>query len=413
MTPIGECCVMTSTTTRPTPASAGGRVPHAAGFWIIALTFLTEMAFCALPTPLYAIYQRKDDFPTVVLTVIFAVYAVGVMLSLYLAGHVSDWIGRRRIILASLLLNLLAALLFLVWNDVAGLIVARFICGLGIGILAAAATAHLDELGTAAHQVSGRAALVATFANLGGIGLGPLVGGLIASWSSAPLVVPFVLFAALFTAEGILVAFVPETVERRAVRPSYRPQRIAIPAGRRGAFWAAATAAFAVFTVFGTFMALSPTFLVSILHQRSYLLAGLAPFVVFMAAATAQIVTARLGVPAQLRLAIALAVFGLASVAVSAVVASLAVFLIGGGVAGAGIGILFRCALVTAAAAAEPGRRGEALAGIFLVAYAGLTLPPLLTAVALGFWPAVAVLVGLMSLGALLVAVSGAMMAAR
>ncbi|WP_037569056.1 MFS transporter [Phaeacidiphilus oryzae] len=399
-------------TPTPTPplSAAPGRLPHGAGFWIIALAFASELAFCAVPTPLYAIYQQRDGFPTIVLTVIFAAYAVGVMLSLYLAGHVSDWLGRRRVILGSLLLNLLAAILFLVWNDVAGLLLARFVSGLGIGILTATATAHLSELGAAANHAKGRVALVSTFANLGGIGLGPLIGGLLATWSTRPLSTPYLAFAILLAVEGILVAFVPETVERREERPAYRPQRVAVPAAGRGAFWAAGAAAFGAFAVFGTLMGLSSTFLVALLGLHSHLLAGLSPFVLFMAAALAQIATVRLAPGPQIRLAIALAALGLVSTGIAAVIASLALFLVGGGITGAGIGILFRAALGTVAAVADAERRGEALAGTFLIAYAGMTIPPLLTAAALTVWPALPVLVSLLAFAALLVLLSGSRM---
>lgn len=404
--------VMTSTAA-PVRSPTSGRLPHGVGFWIIAIAFATELAFCAVPTPLYAIYQQRDGFPTIVLTVVFATYAVGVMLSLYLAGHVSDWLGRRRVILGSLLINLLAAVLFLVWSDVAGLIVARFLSGIGIGILTATATAHLSELGAATSRAKGRVALVSTFANLGGIGLGPLIGGLIATWSSRPLTVPFLAFAAVLAVEGVLVAFVPETVERREERPAYRPQRVAVPAAGRGAFWAAGAAAFGAFAVFGTFMGLSSTFLVGLLGLHSHLLAGVAPFVVFMSAALAQAVTPRLALRPQIRLAVVLAPLGLAVIGVAAVVGSLAVFLIGGGIAGAGIGILFRAALGTVAAVADAERRGEALAGVFLIAYAGMTVPPLLTAGALSVWPVVVVVVGLVALTAVLVVAAGSRMLRR
>ncbi|PSL01792.1 fucose permease [Haloactinopolyspora alba] len=406
------------TTTAPptqTPAQtpASGQLPHGAGFWIIALAFATQMAFCAVPTPLYAIYQQRDGFPTIVLTVIFAAYAVGVMVSLYLAGHISDWLGRRRVILGSLLINLFAAILFLVWSDVAGLVIARFISGLGIGILTATATAHLSELGAAANHAKGRVALVSTFANLGGIGLGPLIGGLITTWSARPLIVPYVAFAVILAVGAILVAFVPETVERREERPAYRPQQVAVPAAGKGAYWAAGAAAFGAFAVFGTFMGLSSTFLVGLLGLNSHLLAGLAPFVVFMAAALAQIVTVRLALRRQIVLAVVLAALGLLSIGIAAIVTSLPLFLVGGGVAGAGIGILFRAALGTVAAVADAERRGEALAGIFLIAYAGMTVPPLLTAAALSLWPIGAVVVGLVALAAILVVTSGSRMLRR
>lgn len=403
---------MTALATNPR-SRTDARVRHGVGFWVIALAFLTQMAFCAVPTPLYAIYQERDGFATIVVTVIFSVYALGVVLSLYLAGHVSDWLGRRRVMVASLLVNVLAAVLFLVWNDVAGLVVARFVSGLGIGALTATATAHLAELNAGARRPEGRAGMVSTSANLGGIGLGPLVGGLIATWSDHPLTVPFVVFAIVMAVEAVLVALVPETVDRPEQRPTYAPQRIAVPAESRSVFWSAGASAFGSFAVLGTFMGLSPTFLVGVLGHHSHLLAGVVPFVVFASAAVAQLLTASLPARSQTILAIGLAVLGLAGLAVSAPTASLATFVAGGGIAGAGVGILFRAALGTAASGAAPGRRGETLAGVFLVAYAGMTVPVLLTAVALSVWPPVDVLVGLSVLAAALVAVAGSRLARR
>lgn len=398
---------------RSSAPTRDGVLPHGVGFWIIALAFVTQMAFCAVPTPLYALYQEQDGFPTIVVTLVFAAYAVGTMLSLYLAGHVSDWLGRRRVILASLLVSLLAAILFLVWNDLAGLLVARFVNGLGVGILTATATAHLSELGVAAGRGQVRSSIVSTLANLGGIALGPLIAGVIATFATQPLRTPYVVFAVLFAIEGILVALVPETVERREERPAYRPQRIAVPPAGRGSYVAAAAAAIGGFAVFGTFTGLSSTFLVGVLGEHSHLLAGVAPFVVFMAAAIAQAVTVRMPARVQVTIAIASSVAGLAGLAAGALTASLMLFLIGGGLAGAGVGILFRRSLAVVAAVADPARRGEALAGIFLLAYAGMTIPPLLTAVALMLWPAVPVLVVLSGAIAVLIATAGSRLLPR
>ena len=95
------------------------------GFWIVAPSFVTVMAFATVPTPLYILYQQRDGFPTFTITIIFAAYGAGVMLALWLAGHLSDTRGRRTMRLVSLLLEALAAALFLVWKDVSGLIAAR------------------------------------------------------------------------------------------------------------------------------------------------------------------------------------------------------------------------------------------------------------------------------------------------
>ena len=119
------------------------RASHGSGFWIVAVTFLLVMAYSTVPTPLYPIYQQRDGFPAFVITAIFAAYAVGVVLSLYLAGHVSDWLGRRRMLVVAVLISALSAVLFLFWSDVPGLIVARLVNGTSIGILTATAMIYM------------------------------------------------------------------------------------------------------------------------------------------------------------------------------------------------------------------------------------------------------------------------------
>lgn len=394
------------------PSPVPWRLRHGAGFWVIAVAFLAAMAFSTVPTPLYPLYQARDGFPTIVVTVVFAAYAVGVVVSLFLAGHVSDWLGRRRVILAALLVSLLSAAIFLLWPDLPGLLVARFVNGLSIGALTATATAHLSELSAASRpeRGPGRAALVSTLVNMGGLGLGPLVGGVVATLSPEPLVVPYAVFLVLFVVLGIAVSLVPETVERAEERPAYRPQRVALPASARPAFWAAAISAFGAFGVLGMFTALAPTFLAGTLHETSRLLAGAVPFATFMAGALAQVAVSRLALRRQIVLALVLVTAGLALVALGGALASLPAFVIGGVVAGAGVGILFRSSVATVGALADPASRGEALAALFLVAYAGLAAPALLIGAALLVLPQPVVLVGFAALVVALVLVAGSRM---
>ena len=85
---------------------------HRVGFWTVALAFLVVMAVGALPTPLYVLYERRDHFSGLIVTVIFAAYAVGVVASLFLAGHVSDWFGRRPVLVSAILFNAVSAAVF-------------------------------------------------------------------------------------------------------------------------------------------------------------------------------------------------------------------------------------------------------------------------------------------------------------
>lgn len=105
---------------------------------------------------MYAIYQRQLGFGPFMVTVVYAAFALGVVVSLFLAGHVSDQFGRRRVVAPAVALNVLAALVFIVWPAVPGLLLARFLTGIGVGMITATATAHLTELNSAARPGTGR-----------------------------------------------------------------------------------------------------------------------------------------------------------------------------------------------------------------------------------------------------------------
>src|SRR6201994_2034748 len=113
---------------------------------MVSFAFLTVMAFSAVPSPLYGLYRARDHFSVFMVTVIYAVYAVGVIGALLLAGHLSDWYGRRRLLLPSLGLAIVSAIVFLISKSLTGLISARLIDGISVGIVVSAATAYLSEL---------------------------------------------------------------------------------------------------------------------------------------------------------------------------------------------------------------------------------------------------------------------------
>jgi MFS family permease len=323
------------------------------------------------------------------ITVIFAAYAVGVMVSLYLAGHVSDWLGRRRVALLAVLAEALAAAIFLIWPDVPGLLLARFISGVGVGVLTATATAHLSELRQIARpeEDGSRSALISSMVNLGGLAFGPLVGGLLAEYGRRPLEWPYELFLVLLLLSAVGIALVPETVERLEERPAYRPQRVALPSAAKPQFFATATGAFAAFAIFGLFTSLAPTFLAGTLHHTSRLLAGVVTFVVFIAGALSQVLFVRFSRPSQLRFGLVFMTVGLVGVAVGGLLPNLWLFVLGGVIAGAGVGLVFRGAVATAASLADPGSRGEVLAALFLIAYAGLAVPVLAVGVGVALLP--------------------------
>ncbi|CCH79573.1 Major facilitator superfamily MFS_1 [Nostocoides japonicum T1-X7] len=360
-------------------------VPHAASFWLVAAGFLAVMSFTTIPTPLYPLYQAADHFAPFMITVVFAAYGVGVIAGLFLLGHVSDRVGRRRMILTALVLELVSAVLFTLSSAVPTLLVARFVCGFGIGIVTAAATAHLTELHAIGYpdRDGSFASTVATVVNTGGLALGPLVGGLLTQWWPHPLTLPFAVYLGLLAVVALVVWAVPETVSPPVEHQPYRPQRVEVDPAARGEFAAAAVAGAASFTVLGLYTSLTATFVGGTLHDRSRLLAGTIVFAVMGASAVSQVLLARLPDLHRLRFGGGLMVAGLLGVALGATLLSLGVFVAGGILAGGGAGLVFQAAIATAVRVAAPGKRAETMAGMFLAAYIGITVPVVAVGVAL------------------------------
>jgi MFS family permease len=389
-----ECMTTTSQqpTSRGTDRQGRARIHHGIGFWVVAVAFLLNMGFSAVPTPLYVLYQQRDGLSNLIVTVVYGVYAVGVVGSLFLGGHLSDWVGRRRVFVPALLANVASAVVFIVDPSLAGLIVARVIAGVSVGLTTATATSYLAELHASARPSASqrRAEAVATAANLGGIGFGPLAAGLLAQFAPAPLVLPYVAFGIALVVMALAVALSPETVRRPRPRPrpQYRPQRVAVPVAARPLFYAATLAGLASFAVFGVFTSLVPSFLAGTLHQSSHAIAGAVTFAAFAGGASAQILGARRSAATLLRWSIPTVTLGLALTAAAMWSNSLAMFVIGGVITGAGAGLVFKGSLTVAASSAPAGSRAEVLAGFFLGAYVGLSVPVMGLGLATQYIPA-------------------------
>ena len=104
------------------------------------------MAGANVATPLYLVYAAEFRFSSLVLTSIFATYAVMLVPALILFGRLSDSLGRQPMILAGLGVACGGLLLFTLASNAAWLYGARALQGLAVGMISGAATAALVEL---------------------------------------------------------------------------------------------------------------------------------------------------------------------------------------------------------------------------------------------------------------------------
>jgi hypothetical protein len=377
--------------------SSASQARHALAFWIVAFSFLAVMALGTTPSPLYGLYKARDGFSSFTITLIYAAYAIGAVTTLFLAGHTSDWYGRRRLLLGAIAPAVVSALVFFFWRAEPGLFVARIFSGLAVGAVVATATAYLVELDAIARPGSSgrRAQLVAMIANIGGLGSGALVAGLLAEYVGHPLGLSYVVLLVALALAVVGMAVSPETRGRQS-GVHYHPQRVAVPAAARKRYFAALLGAAVSFGVFGLFAGLAGTLLRGTLGHPSLALAGFAVFVVFWSAIAGQVATLTWAARRTQIFGVALMLAGLAMfvVAVWLPAPSLTLFLVGTGVAGAGSGAVFRATLSTVIAISTSEHRAEALAGLFLAGYAGLSFPVVGLGVALEYVTPRAALLG-------------------
>ncbi len=345
----------------------------------MAFAFLVVMALGTVPSPLYGLYRARDHFSLFMVTVAFAAYAVGVIVALLLAGHLSDLYGRRRLLLPAVGISIVSAIVFVAWKSLAGLLVARFINGLSIGIVASTATAYLAELHAIGRPgaTARKAQLTASAVNVGGLAVGALVAGLLAQWVAYPLTMPYLVFLAALVLAAVGVSLIPETRKAPRPLPRYRPQRLSVPPAERGRYFAAALSTFVAFAANGLFAGLAGLFLGVTLHHPSLGLAGAVVAGMFGAAVVAQFLTVGWSVTRDLQAGMGALVIGigLAVLAVWLPSPSLALFIAGGVVIGAGSGAIFKGGVGTVMSISPPERIAESLTGVFLAAYVGISLP--------------------------------------
>ena len=357
-------------------------VPRRVAFWLLALVFAAVMLGTTLPTPLYVIYQARWHFSAAMVTVTFAVYAAGVLVTLLLAGRSSDQAGRKPVLAAALGASAVSTVVFILAPGLGALIAARIVSGLSAGLMTGTATAALTELVPA--PASRRASLVATAANMGGLGLGPLIAGLFAQYAPHPTTLVFEVYLAVLAAAGLCLLFIPETVSPRR-RPALRLAGLGIPEQSRGEFIAAAAAAFAAFSLLGLFAALAPTFLGNVLHEDNHAVQGAVVFLLFAVGAVTQLLLSRFPSRRVVLAGLGLFLAALALIVAALAQAALALFLAGTVVAGIAVGGVFLGSLATASRLAPPGRRGQIVSTYFVACYGGLIVPVIGVGVASAF----------------------------
>lgn len=333
----------------------------------------------ATPSPLYETYSLLWGFSPVVLTLVYATYALGVLAALLLAGRASDQAGRRPVLLVALGALIGASVLYILAESVVWLFVARAVQGMATGLALGTASAGLLDFHP--RRDPERVGLTNGVVSAAGLGLGALVSAALVQLLPAPRVLPYVLVLVLFMVAFVGVLLMPEPIASRAPL-RLTPQRPRVPGVVRQPFIVAALAVTSAYSIGGLFLALGPQLSGRVFETGNHLVTGISIFVLAGFGAVAQLAYGRraawVGVTGG---SVALAV-GVGLIVLSASEDAPAPLLIGSAVGGVGFGLAFLGALRALSAAIPPDHRAGVMSAFFVVAYTALAVPAVIAGLA-------------------------------
>ena len=374
---------------------------HRSGFWAVAFAFLIVMAFATLPSPLYGLYRERDGLSALTITVVYSIFAASTIAVLVAVPFIAVRVGRRAVMFAAVATMVVAAAELAAWQALPGLLLGRLLTGVAVGLVAGTAITYLIELRLGADPNASPAVprTIGTSVNVGGLGIGPLVAGCLAAWVAHPLTVPYLVWIGLGVGALAGLATAPETGAPAAAHSPFSV-RLPAPAGAAG---------LAAFAANGLFAGLSGLLLATVFHHTSHALAGATLFIVFTAGVLSQLLTGGLRASRVFALGTISMLAGLLLLVTSVRLStpSLALFLVSGGLIGAGAGAVYKGTSGLVLDRTAPEDRVAMTAQLLIALFVGLSVPVIGAGIALdrGASPqdtvlAFAILVGLGVAGA-------------
>lgn len=254
-------------------------------FLMVSLALCIGTIGTALASPLYPIYQELWHLLPSHITYIFVAYMFGCLATLLFLGRTSNSFGFLRTLQIGIVFVILGLALSAVASNALWLALGRFIIGIASGLISTSAMLGLITTIPDSHKQN--APQLSSIITVIGFGLGPFIGGLIAQFSSQPLVTPYlpIIAAAILCFLGLFLVKVPQF----KAQPFSIAPRLEIPAAQhQSLFFIAALTAFSAFGAFSLFASLSPSFVKDLIPWHGPLVSGSAIASILLVSAVVQ-----------------------------------------------------------------------------------------------------------------------------
>lgn len=349
--------------------------PSSIAFPLLAAILFLFFVSASVPSPLFVVFQERWGFSPGMLTVAFSIYSLVLLLTLLVAGSLSDHLGRKPVIVAALAIQVASMALFLTADGIGGLLAARIVQGLSMGMVNGALSAAVIEAAPPARKALG--GLLTSISPLAGLAVGAFVTGALLGLTDKAEIWVFGFLGGLFCLGAAIVLFIPETASSvpgllRSLVPSVHVTRSARDGFRRGL-----PLLLSIWALCGFVAALGPSLLRTVFGVDSGLLNGATVAVLCGAGAVSPLILCGMTPGRMAVVGMAAVTAGVGLLLVSIGTGALALFFVGGAVAGAGLGASFSGLIQSLVSLTPAHERAELFAAIFLVSYLSLSVPPI------------------------------------
>ena len=338
----------------------------------LVIMVLTFLAASSAPTPLYQVYQDHLHFSAAMLTAIFGVYAVSLLAALLTVGSLSDYLGRKPVIFAALLLNSVAMLLFIHAESTACLLAARALQGFATGTATAVLSATLLDTDRV------RGPMLNSLAPMLGMASGGLGSGLLVEYAPWPTQLIYYTLLGLMVLQALYVWRLPETVSRIPGALKSLAPTLHVPPQARRALWLAMPLNVAVWALGGFFSSLAPSLVRVATGSTSHLIGGGLVAVVTLSGAVMIYSLRNYAADRVMSVSAALLAVGVGLLLVAVNTASLWLFFVASVIAGLGFGGGFMGSVRSIVGLALPHERAGLMSAFYVLSYLAFCVPALL-----------------------------------
>ncbi|MDB5526821.1 MAG: Major Facilitator Superfamily transporter [Rhizobium sp.] len=350
------------------PGERGQFSPKVATIYAMVAAALFSASSSAA-TPVYHLYQEIYGLSPVVLMAIFSVYAFSLLAALLTVGSLSDYIGRRPVILVALILNVVAMLAFIEAGSAGMLILARAVQGFATG-------AATTTLGAAILDINrAKGALFNSTTAFIGLTAGSLLSGALVAYAPLPTELVYIVLLVITAVLLVLLPWIPESAVGKPGALASLVPHVSVPRQARKMLIKITPVNIAGWALGGFYFSLMPSLVRVATGLTSPFIGGLVVAVLTLTA-TVTVLVLRDRPGLQILTIGTWSVISGVTITLLGVYEHLVMIMMAGAlVTGVGFGACFSGALRTVLPLAHPDERAGLLSTFYVQSYLAFSLP--------------------------------------